>query len=88
MTEINRTIYQLQESGVRLCEALRKIADGCHNPQLVAEKALNFKAPEPKWGKVESEYDRLCREGEQSLIDKNYFNADGSISEYGAQFYR
>ncbi len=35
-----------------------------------------------------SNYEKLCKEGEQSLINKNYFNADGSISEYGAQYYR
>lgn len=44
-----RNVYRLQTSGVRLCEALRKIADGCPAPALVASKALAHKEPDPDW---------------------------------------
>lgn len=40
-------VYRLQLGGQRLCEALRKIADGCDSPETVAKAALDHKAPDP-----------------------------------------
>lgn len=47
-----RNTYRLQLGGLRLCEALRKIADGCDNPQEVARRALAHREPDPKWSEI------------------------------------
>jgi hypothetical protein len=51
--ENRRNMFRIQESALRVCAALRKIADGCPNPETVALKALNYKAPEPNWAEIE-----------------------------------
>jgi hypothetical protein len=52
LREGRRNLYRLQMGGNALCEALRKIADGCDNPQEVARRALHNKAPDPKWSDI------------------------------------
>lgn len=57
-----RNVYRLQTGGVRLCDALRTIANGCDNPEQVAKKALAHKEPDPDWNRIEhlqSEIERL-----------------------------
>ncbi len=48
-----QNVYRLQQGGDRLCDALRKIAAGCDNPEVVARKALNHLERDPKnWDDV------------------------------------
>ena len=58
MTDNDKNVYRLQMGGLRLCNALRKIAelDGDGPLAAIANKALKHKEPDPNWEKIEEAY--------------------------------